>query len=208
MADTYDVLTLDEGKATLKKHTTAVDETTLASWITAASRLLDDRVGPIVRRAVVEDVDGDGDTTLYLRYFPNTAIVSVTEYSGAVSSALVEETRGSLVDGYLPEPYEFDPTYLGCELHRRVGGLDASWPRGRRNIVVNYTAGRFADTASVDAKYKRACGLILINAWRSLESTTVQQGEYDIPVSSFPTFVLPRAVRELLEGELQDPTPL
>jgi hypothetical protein len=208
VADTYDVLTLVEAKASLKKHTSALDETTLASWVTAASRRLDTLVGPIVRRSVSEELSGEAETTLYLRYFPNTAISSVIEYSGAIGSELVEETRGALVDGYLAEPYSFDPTFLGNELHRRIGGVDASWASGRRNVVVTYIAGRYADTASVDPLFKRSCGLMLINAWRSLENTTVEQGDYDIPISSFPTFAVPRAVRELLKDQLQDPTPL
>jgi hypothetical protein len=208
VADTYDVLTLVEGRAALKKHTTALDETTLASWITGASRRLDRLVGPIVRRSVVEDLDGYGDTTLYLTYHPNTAITSVVEWSGTTSTALVEETRGNLVDGFLPQPWEFDPTFLGNELHRRIGGIDAGWARGRRNVVVTYSAGRYADTASVDPLFKRSCGLMLVNAWRSLESTVVEQGEYDIPISSFPTFAVPRAVRELCAGQIQDPLPL
>lgn len=208
MADTYDVLTFTEGRAALKKHTATLDETTLASWVTAASRRLDTLVGPIVRRSVSEELDGWAEPTLYLRYFPNTAISSVIEYSGAVGSELVEETRGALVDGYLAQPYEFDPAFLGNELHRRVGGLDANWAPGRRNVVVTYIAGRFADTASVDPLFKRAAGLMLVNAWRSLEQTTVEQGDYDIPISSFPTFAVPRAVRELFAGQIQDPTPL
>jgi hypothetical protein len=208
VADTYDVLTLVEGRAALKKYTSTLDETTLASWITAASRRLDTLVGPIVRRTVSEELNGQGDTTLYLRFFPNTGVSSVIEYSGTVGAELAEETRGAVVDGYLAEPYSHDPAFLGNELHRRVGGLDASWARGRRNVVVTYIAGRYADTASVDPLYKRSCGLVLLNAWRSLEQTTVQQGDYDIPISSFPTFAVPRAVRELLRDELQDPLPL
>lgn len=208
MADVLDVLTLTEAKAALKKHTSSVDETTLASWVTGVSRRLDTLVGPIVRRSVVEDLDGYGDTTLYLRYHPNTAISSVIEYSGAVGSELVEETRGALVDGYLAQPFEFDPQFLGNELHRRVGGLDATWPRGRRNVAVTYIAGRYASTAEVDALFKRAAGLMVINAWRSTEATTVEQGDYDIPISSMPTYAVPRAVRQLFAGQIQDDTPL
>jgi len=208
MADVIDVLTLAEGKAALRKHVASLDEATLASWITAASEMLDDLIGPVVCRTVVEHLTGRGETTLFLRYHPNTSVTSVVEYSGSTPYELVAETNGNPSDGYVAEPYEYDPRFLGCELHRRVGGLDASWARGRNNVEVTYVAGRFADTASVRPKHKRAVGLILLNAWRSMEDTTATQGEFDIPFASFPTFAMPKAVRQMFPDEIQDPLPM
>lgn len=205
---TLDVLTLAEAKGALKKVVGPIDETVLAGWITGLSERLDGLVGPVVQRAVTEVYDG-GEPTLYLRYHPISSVTRVVEYSGFTRYEPTPETFGSApADAYLVDPYEFDPQYLGNAVHRRIGGFDAKWARGRRNVQVEYVAGRFATTAVVGQLFKRSVGLMLVNAWRSMESTTASSGEFDIPFSSFPTFAVPKAVRELLAGQIQDPLPL
>lgn len=202
---TLDVISLAEAKSALNLSGTTAHDTELPGWITAVSLRLDELIGPVVRRAVTEKHDG-GCRRIFLRNHPNTSITSITEYAGTVATALTLETSAlKPAGGYLPEDYEPDPALLSGIVHRRSGDADASFPLGRKNIEVTYVAGRFADTASVDERAKKAATLMLINLWRSQQDSTGTVGEFDVPQSIFPAFAVPRAVRQLWDGEIQDP---
>lgn len=209
MAD-LDVITLTEGRAALlKENASNVDDAKLAGWITAVSKRLDRLVGPVVRRTITGEKHNGGHPEVFLRYHPNTSITSVTEYSGTTATVLTAETNASQpLDAYLVDDYEADPTLLGNCLRRRSGGVDGTFPAGRKNVLVTYVPGRFADTGTVDADFKRAADLMLINLWRSQQDSVAQVGEYDVPQNIFPTFAVPRAVREMFDGQIQDPLPL
>ncbi len=210
MPDTLDVLTLVEGKdCLLAANAGTGSDAKLASFVTAVSRRLDRLVGPVVRRTITAERHDGGRPTIYLRKHPNTSITSVTEYDGTTATVLTEETLGTApIYGWLADPYEFEPTWLGNAIRRRSSGVDASFPTGRGNVLVTYLAGRYTDTGTVDEHYKLGARLMLINLWRSQQDSVAQVGEYDVPQSIFPTFVIPRAVREHFEGEIQDPLPL
>lgn len=209
MAQTLDVLTLAEGKAAAKLSGTVVyDATLLPAWITGISLRLDKLVGPIVQRTVTAEKHSGGRKRIFLHHHPITSISSVVEYSGTVGLTLAEETNATKPDGYIVEDYSANPTYLSNIVRRRIGGWDAVFAAGRRNVETSYVAGRFATTAAVDERFKRAASLTLINLWRSHQESTGQVGEFDVPFANFPTFAIPKAVRELFPGEIQDPTPL
>ncbi len=72
-------------------------------------------------------------------------------------------------------------------------------------MKVNYLAGRAASTTTVDPRHKEAAALMLRNLWRSYEISTGNRDQYDVPIQSFPTFAVPKAVRDLLSEEVQDP---
>ena len=66
--------------------------------------------------------------------------------------------------------------------------------------TVTYTAGRFADTASVADDFKEAMYVALRN-WRQADHAApfVPAGpDYPTPRSSFPTFAMPNAARLML----------
>ena len=203
---TLDVITLAEGKSALNLTGTTAHDAELPGWITAVSKRLDRLIGPVVRRTITERRDGGGDHRIYLAKHPITSITSVTEYAGTVATVLTEETNAAKpADAYLVDTYEADPTLLSNVLRRRSGGVDVSFAVGARNIEVTYVAGRFATTASCDEDAKKAAGLMLLNLWRSQEDSTGQVGEFDVPQSNFPAFAVPRAVRQMFDGEIQDP---
>lgn len=89
-------------------------------------------------------------------------------------------------------------------LRRRNGGGDMCWAAGRRNVVVVYTAGRYADTDSVDARYTTAALMMLRNlVTRELSGGTATFGGPEI---TFPgaTYAIPRAVLEMFPDEVQN----
>lgn len=154
MADAADILTLAEAKASLNivLTDTSVDSE-LAQVVTAASRMVDSVYGPVVQRTVTKTVLNPQGTIWLDR---PASITSVTEYSGGVATVLTAEdfdTAGT---------YRLD-TARGALL-RRSSWATASW--ADQELVVEYTSGRYADTASVDAKFKEAAVVALVHLWQ------------------------------------------
>ena len=154
MADTLDILTLTEAKAALNvaASDTSVD-TELAQVVTAASRMVDSVYGPVVAREVTKLVTAPAGTVWLER---PAAVTSVTEYHSGTATVLTAEdfdTAGT---------YRLDTT-TGA-LTRRSSWSDSYW--SAHELVVVYTSGRYADTASVDEKFKEAAVVCLIHLWQ------------------------------------------
>jgi hypothetical protein len=206
VADTLDVLTLDEAKAAANVAGVTAYDLELPAWITAVSRRLDDAVGPIVRRTITSDLQdgGEGHEVRTAKY-PVTSFNAVTEYQDTTATVLTRETNAlKPSDAYLAEAYDPDPTLFSGRLRRRSGGSDSYYPQGRRNVEITYVAGRYATTASVDELFKLAARLTLLNLWNSQRPNTASVEEFDVPQSNFPRFAIPNAVRELLKAHWQE----
>lgn len=204
-ADTLDVLTQQEARdAVLGMSTPTVNDDVLSGWVTAVSRRLDIMCGPVVQRTVTSEKHSGGFPSIQLRRSPVTSISTVTEYILTTGTTLTAETVGTTPGtGYVAEPHPTNESLLsGRILRRNTGNTISFWP-GINNIVVTYTAGRYADTASVDDRFKSAARLILRNIWRSVTPGVGKVGDYDVPFVNFPTYLIPDAVkRELLPDEV------
>lgn len=206
---TLDVITLPEAKTALNLSGTAAYDAELPVWITTVSARLDSLVGPVVVRTLTGELHDGGEHCVYLRYYPVSAITSVTEYDDVTPTSLTAETNASKpAAAYLAGRYRRDPTLMSQRIRRRSSGTDDTFPSGRQNVAVTYSAGRAANTAAVAERYKTAAELMLINLWRSQQDSVAGVGEYDVPQGIFPTFAVPRAVKELLYGEIQEPRPM
>ena len=166
----------------------------LARAITAVSNKLAECVGTIVAGTVTDTFDG-GCSRVWLRSPVYGTLTSVVEYDSTTAATLTAESNTSKpTNGY----------YCGTlngELVRRDGNADSYFPRGRGNVLVSYTVGRCASTATVPERFKEAAGVMLKNWWRTYEAGAARVAEYDVPQASFPTFAVPKAVKELLADE-------
>jgi hypothetical protein len=203
MADPLDWLSLEEAREAIGKKQASVDQSALiAMYVTATSRKLDSVVGAAVRRTVTDEVHSGCGSVIWLQH-PAYAITSIKEYRGSTLVTLVPETAGGLEsDAYLADR-GFTATYNG-RIVRRTGGIDWGFYNGSGNILVTYTAGRFEDTAAVDARFKLAASYMLANAWRSVQPNVATDGPFQVPTASFPAFAVPNVVRELLADEWRD----
>lgn len=198
MADTFDLLTEAEAEAELDNPTGLDAE--IASLNTAISRRLDGLCGPIVQRTVTGETH-DGRRHVYLLNRPVMSVTTVTEYAYTTATTLTVETNAVKTS----DNYQFDPR-TGV-LYRRSGGCDVPFTPGRQNVVVTYVAGRYADTASVDALFKQAARICLKHLWVNEKSQGTQTfgsvvGYDDTIGMRVPTFAIPRAAVELLADEL------
>lgn len=201
-----DVLTLVEAKEIVDLTGTDEFDAELQTRVTAVSTRLDQLIGPVVSRSIAGEVHDGGYGSVFLEHYPVLSVTSVTEYDGATARTLSEESPGTQpTDGYLSARYKPDPTLRSQRIYRRRNGSDERFPAGRLNVEVSYDAGRFATTADVGQRYKIGAALMLKNLWRSQQSSVGELGQFDVPQSNFPTFAVPRAVREMFTGEIQEP---
>lgn len=203
MADTYDLVSLDEAKKVLGVKGAAQDAQ-LAIYITAVSRRLDKACGAIVSRTITSELHSGGAPSIRLDH-PASAFTSVVEYQGTAGITLTRETPGTAPgDGYLAERHAPDRSLFSGRLKRRSGGFGGCWWAGEDNIAVTYTAGRYANTAAVDARFKDAAFIVLRNLWAAEEPSVESTGEFDTPGGRFPRFAIPNAARQLLRDEWRE----
>jgi len=157
----------------------------------------------VITLAEAEADMGDQDDTLLAAYitsvseWPVDSVTTVTEYQGSTAVTVTEEAvTTSPSPGFLCD-------FSTGALYRRAGKLDYCWYRGRRNIVVTYEAGRYADTASVDERFKRAALITLRNLWQKEQGMgTVTFGPDGQPIVG-ATFALPNAAAAFIREDLR-----
>lgn len=194
MAADLDVLTFDEAKAAINNNADDKNIGLLSAYITGVSQFLDTLCGPIVSRTVTDTFDGDLPA-VFLKSWPVLSVQTVTEYTGTTSQLLTAQTPGTAPDfGYLLD-------LASGQIRRTEGGTARNFKSGVQNVVVEYTAGRFADTESVDQRFKRAAGLVLANIWRRERGL----GAVEYGVVGGVTYLLPNAAEALLLGEIHPP---
>lgn len=199
MALATDWISLDEAKAAVNITGSAFDAE-LALYVSAASQRLDQIAGAAVIRTVTgeaHDITRAGVTSIVLNYRPVVSASSVVIYNQTTAQTLTVETNSAkTANDYLLDLAE-------GRLRRRSSGYDAAFPTGRGNIVVTYTAGRYASTAAVAERFKLAASIYLAHLWKREQGAgTVTFGGVEPDVNAIPTFGIPNVVRDLLLEEI------
>lgn len=142
--------------------------TILASYIAAATPVIESIAGPIVKATLTET--HDGGPSVALRHTPNT-VTSVT------------------VDG---------AAFTGYTVDLAAGIVYGPFPRGRQNVTVQYTVGvadppgEGTVATGVPDNVKRATVALIVHNWRRLnpqqqinEELFVVPEEYAIPKATY-----------------------
>lgn len=206
MADTLDVLSLAEAKTALKiTDTDAARDTRLAQAITAVSRRLDDEYGPIVKRTIAAATYEPAAWDLWVQGpIYSTPGITITEYDSAgTAQALTLETYDTKpTHGYrLQARTGLGGGYTG-RIRRTLGSIASTWG----TVRLTYDAGRYANTAGVDAVFKDAAGVCLINWWQQVLAQPLQTGnELELPGFRFPRYAIPDAALDLIPVDEKAP---
>lgn len=206
-ADLLDVISLADAKLVLNIESgDTTQDGELQTLITGMSRRFDDLFGAVVLRSVTETYYPEEylGGVLFLRQAPvsnsaATTLTSVTEYSGGTASTLVAESvtvAGS---------YTFNQR-LGLITRR------SSWATtefATQNVVVVYSAGRYANTAAVDKKFREAAKAYIQTIWESSQGVqgSVTYGPTDDTTVGGSNFALAESRAKLiLADELKPPS--
>lgn len=197
---TNDVLSSAEALAAV--NLTADSTGRLVILTSAVSQQLDELCGPVVQRTVTAETHDGGSTFIALDERPVASVTTVTEYAGTTSTTLTAESNTSKTGN----DYFLD---TGGVIRRRSGGGDSRFPTGRGNVAVTYVAGRAANTAAVDAKFKQAAAMMLRNLWVSEAasgSETIGAFTDQIAVNPLLGPGMLNKVAALLSGEMKAPS--
>lgn len=196
MADT-DIITLTEARAVLNSPPTDIQNPAIQLAVTALSQFFDEQYGAVVIRTVTAERHDPTGARLTLRTGPADSITTLNEYRTTSPTVLTVETIGATpVDSYALDPSGFMVT-------RRSGGC--AYPFAGP-VEITYEAGRYATTAAVDEKFKRAVRMTFRHNWAAEASGTVTFGEFVTPgvlATGVPSFLMPRAASDLLHDELR-----
>lgn len=177
-ADPYQIVSLAEAKAHLRKPATASDDDDdLMGFIRAATGVVEQYVGSVVRRTWVETFDGGGHSRLLLAHPPALSVTSVVEDGATLAAA----------------DYKLHPA--SGVLTRVAGSWDLPWRPGIQNVVVTYAAGRTA----VEASWRLAALIIVKHMWETQRAAApgpLTQGNEDFDPRY--TYSIPRRALELL----------
>lgn len=198
-ADTLDVLTEEEAREAVG-YRSQEQAGNLAAAVTAVSRLLDDHFGAVVQRTVTAEIQPGWRSWVTLKVCPVTSFTSVDEADGATVTALTRQTFGADESSttYRAEAWQTSSAPFSGTICRTSGVF-------ARDVRVTYVAGRYATTAAADRRFKQAAAIALKNIWKAYQDSLAATGEFSTPFSSFPTFGLPKACRELLRNEMLIP---
>jgi len=157
-AEAYEAINDTESAAAASA---AHDAEVVDVWVPALSRRIDKLCGPVVIRTVTDERHDGGGRSIVLRNGPAASVTTLTEYDvGAATILTAEQDDTQPANGYLLDT--LGPTSF---VYRRTSGYDYAFPRGRQNVKVVYEAGRYADTAAVDPKFKLAASAIMRRLW-------------------------------------------
>ncbi len=200
MADPLDWVSFDDAREALgfeSTDTTLVD--LFATYITGVSRRLDSYAGPAVIRSAVDEAHTGGLRSVILDMSPVVSVTSVDEYDGATVTALTGHVLGD------PYPSAGFTVALSTGIVRRhTSGTPSRFCTGYGNIVASYTAGRFADTASVDPLFVEQAIATLDAWWARHRPGLVTEGEFETIGSRYPTYAIPNHVKEALHHERRE----
>lgn len=208
---TRDLLSLEEARRAVNLPNPANEstmDTDLQLFVTGISGRVDKLCGPVVQRDITGERHNGGRCKVLLTKQHVASVTSVVEWAGTTSTALTEETDAAKPsDGFLLDAGEGG---IYAWVWRRSGNGDATFPTGRLNVVVDYTAGRYENTEAVDETFKLAATAVLRRIWKREQSSWAQSPSFfedtENPTASLGFFkAVDPMIKELLADELLPP---
>lgn len=180
-----DLITLAEAKVGIPVVgvDAARDADLTTVYIPAATSVVEDLIGPVVRRAVTYVGDGGG------------AIVLPAGLSAAGDVTAVAESGVALAGGSW-----FVDADAGI-VHRGTAAAPYGFTTGTQNVAVTYTAGIAADTASVPAAIKLAARIIVQHSYQAdQQGNRPEFGAPDMGMVTTPRgFLIPNRAYQYLQ---------
>jgi hypothetical protein len=192
-ADSGDTLliSLDEARRGLGvPAANTVGDEDLRSFISAATPIIEDLIGPVLAKTRVETYDG-GAAAIPLLHAPILSVTSVVEsWGGGTVRTLTPQTP--FTGG--GDAFGYSADLVTGLLTRRASGVAVRFAPGERNVQVTYVSGRLLRPNHVLATRR-----LVRHLWQS-EQTGFRpaMGQPDATVKTPAGFAVPKAVLEIL----------
>lgn len=171
----------------------------LRTYIAAATPIMEDLVGPILRSTRVETYNG-GATQIALRWAPLISISSIVESYGSTSSHTL--TVEDLFGGSASDAYGYTADLVTGMVTRRASGVAVAFMAGRRNIQVTYVSGRTVVAGNILLATRR----LIRHLWQSEQQGYRPAMSGPDALAATPSgFAVPRAVIEMVADSQRAP---
>jgi hypothetical protein len=168
----------------------------LRTFVSAATPIMEDLVGPALPASRVETYDG-GRPKIVLLWSPLLSVSSVVESYGTFERTL---TAQNIFDGSAVDAYGYTIELASGLLIRRISGKVAPFPPGVRNVQVTYVSGRSVVPGNVLLATRRLVRFLWQQEQQGFRSNAAPQTEMAYTPSGF---AVPKAVIELCADSLR-----
>ena len=209
-ADTFNVMATDprllislaEAKAGLGiTASSAAKDEDIRSVIAAATPIMEDIVGPILRTTRVETYDG-GTSQINLLWSPLISITSIIESYG--SSYQRTLTAQDIFAGGSSDAYGYSVDLTTGIVTRRATGVAMPFANGKRNIQVTYISGRATISGNILLATRRLIRHLWMQEQQSFRPNVVAAPDPNLTVTP-AGFAVPRSVVELCADSTRPP---
>lgn len=196
-ADPRFLISLDEARKGLGlAAANVVHNEDLRTFVSAATPIMEDIVGPALPASRVETYDG-GRPKIVLLWSPLLSVSSVVESYGTFERTLTAE---NIFDGSAVNAYGYTIELATGLLIRRISGKVAPFPAGQRNVQVSYVSGRLVVSGNVLLATRRLVRFLWQQEQQGFRSNAAPKTEMAYTPSGF---AVPKAVIELCAGDLR-----
>ena len=179
-----------------------VKDEDLRLFIAAATPIMEDIVGPILRKARVETYDG-GTSQINLLWSPVVSITNIIESYGSTYVRTLTAQDTSIFAGTGSDAYGYTVDLTTGIVTRRAVGVAIPFMAGKRNVQVTYVSGRATVTGNILLATRRLIRHLWLQEQQGLRP---QMGAPDTSMGLTPSgFAVPRAVIEMCAGDTRAP---
>lgn len=193
-----DILTEDEALVAINMVGSGGDHVLeLALWVSAISEAIDAKCGPVVVRTVTDEIRYPNGGTFTTLHTPIYSVSALTEYVSGTGTVLTAEDFDTV------GTYRVVGSGHDVAIERRSGWGGYAYTG---LVKITYTAGRYATTEAVGAKFKLAAASILRRLWAREAPAWARGGDMfgTEPAVGFFKAVDPM-IEEFLADELKPP---
>lgn len=188
-----DLTTLSDAKAFLN-ITNAASDQAVQQFLTSASDMIQNRVGPVGGSPTFNEWYDGGSTKIVLRHTPVQSVTKITEAWGVTA---IYTLNASVLDGSATDtgPWGYSVDLSAGIITRRAAGFAVPFARGVQNVNVQYVAGY----TTVPAELVLATKLLVQHMWATQRGGSKRPGlggDDSGPASDFDAF--PSRVEEIL----------
>lgn len=194
------LFSLEEARVVIRrsKNSASADDDEIRDFIAGVAPVIEDLVGPVIKKTFDEWHDGGGPT-VKLFFPPVLTVATVLESYGAGYTRTLSEQP---LDGATFDSFGYTIDKDTGLITRRVTGRDSAFAQGRRNVHVVYDAGRTVIKKNIIRAAKEQ--------FRFMWDTTREANRPgyvdspDVEVDYTPSgFAVPRFVSELCRPDLR-----
>jgi len=196
-ADLGGVISLADAKAGLGVTGTSKDED-IRSVIQAATPILEDLVGPILRVTRVETYDG-GTSQINLMWAPIVSITSIIESYGSTYTRTL--TAQDIFAGGSLDTFGYSVDLVTGIVTRRAAGVAIPFALGKRNVQITYVSGRVSARGNV----LRATRMLIRDMWTQEQQRVPLVNGQPQGTTMIRGFADPNAVIEMCGDDTRAP---